>query len=452
MMTRHVVFALGCSTLAIACTAQPDETQETIDNLIAAGYPADDIAVVDDIVYVGRDAQVSLLASQEMLQTRDSSEEQYRTNNVVGPSVTKICVNGATFTGVFSTALDLAIQNYDELPLSFAMARTPSTGCSVTINAVLIPGLMGGFSGFPAGGLPFPTINIGDGIAALGADTIEQVITHELGHTLGLRHSDFFDRTISCGGGGNEGDAGVGANLVPGTPSGATVGGSVMNACFRASETGEFTSSDLTTLKTLYGAAALAGAFRVHAVDNHAFGGNFFAETFPYVIGGSCAPHFVRAGTPTTQWTSQVGGFCNFQGWLSPENPHDCRASLLAHTAGGGFGGTCLGIVFEVQTSFDFSAGNTNSAQANTVNQAITLNAGQTLTFGTCGVPDASFNGDTFLRVFDPSGAQVALTDDACGGLGSRSVVTAATGGAYQIRTGCYSSSSCSGTVAWTIE
>ncbi|HEY0483536.1 MAG TPA: M57 family metalloprotease [Kofleriaceae bacterium] len=40
--------------------------------------------------------------------------------------------------------------------------------------------------------------------------------------------------------------------LIPGTPSGAMVGGSIMNACFRTTETGELTSSDVTALNALY--------------------------------------------------------------------------------------------------------------------------------------------------------------------------------------------------------
>ena len=238
--------------LAFGCTERSDETQEIIDNLVKAGFPADDIQTVDGVVYVGRDAEVSLAASREMLQTGDSRKEQYRTTNLVSTSLTKICINGSTFTGVFSTALDLAIQNYDEQPLTFAMARTPSSGCSFTITAVLQPGLVGGSSGFPSGGLPFGTINIGDGLSTFSVDTVEHVITHEIGHTIGFRHSDFFNRSISCGQGGNEGQAGVGAIHISGTPTGATVGGSIMNSCFRSSETGEFTSSDVTALTTLY--------------------------------------------------------------------------------------------------------------------------------------------------------------------------------------------------------
>jgi len=243
--------------LAFGCGADgTDETQEIIDNLVQAGYPANDIMVVDGIVYVGRDAAVNLQASREMLQVDDSvSDEQYRTTNLVGTAVTTICVNGAAFTGKFSQALDLAIANYN-IGLRFTMRRTSgsTTGCSATITARTTSGT-GGSSGFPSGGRPFNTINIGTGLqsSTFSVDTVEHVITHEIGHTVGFRHSDFFNRSISCGGAAtNEGQAGVGAILIPGTPSGATVGGSIMNSCFRTSETGEFTGSDVTALNALY--------------------------------------------------------------------------------------------------------------------------------------------------------------------------------------------------------
>jgi len=44
----------------------------------------------------------------------------------------------------------------------------------------------------------------------------------------------------------------VGAIHVPGTPTTATVGGSLMNSCFRSSETGNFAASDRTALQYLY--------------------------------------------------------------------------------------------------------------------------------------------------------------------------------------------------------
>ncbi|WP_241758592.1 M57 family metalloprotease [Pyxidicoccus parkwayensis] len=260
--TRSLVALAACSALAFGCGEQPTDPQEIVDNLLQAGFPADDIRVVGDAVYVGRDAEVSLEASREMLQAPASSEEQYRTTNTVSATVTKICVNGPGFTGVFSTALDLAIQNYEELPLTFSMARAPSSGCSYTINAVIDPNLNGGVAGFPSGGLPYSTITIGGQLSQYGVDTIEHVITHELGHTIGFRHADYYNRAISCGSGGNEGDAGVGAILIPGTPSTAAVGGSYMNSCFRASETGEMTGSDLTAVLAMYGSAPTTLSFR----------------------------------------------------------------------------------------------------------------------------------------------------------------------------------------------
>jgi hypothetical protein len=253
-----LIGAVGlASSLASGC-AEPagstatSETEEIIENLRAAGFPADDITVVEGTVYVGRDAAVSLQASREMIANPGPGEEQYRTTNLVAPSVTKICVDGAAFTGVFSTALDLAIQNFAEQGLSFTMARTPSAGCSFTINGVIQPGLVGGSAGFPSGGLPFGQIIIGGGLSTFSVDTIEHVITHELGHTIGFRHSDYYNRSISCGSGGDEGQAGVGAIHIPGTPTTAVVGGSIMNSCFRSIESGEFTGTDVTALRALY--------------------------------------------------------------------------------------------------------------------------------------------------------------------------------------------------------
>jgi len=255
-----MVFAAGFSALAFGCAAdQPrdsaDDTQEIISNLIQVGFPADDIMVVDGTVWLGRDTAVGLQSSREMLQPDPASDgkEQFRTSNLVSRNLANICVNGAAFTGSFSTALNGAIANYNALGLTFRMTRTSGStaGCNAVITARTASGT-GGSSGFPSGGVPFNTINIGTGLTSFSVNTIKHVITHELGHTVGFRHSDFFNRSISCGTGGNEGDGGVGAILIPGTPSTAVVGGSIMNSCFRSVETGAFTSSDITALTTLY--------------------------------------------------------------------------------------------------------------------------------------------------------------------------------------------------------
>lgn len=100
---------------------------------------------------------------------------------------------------------------------------------------------------------------------------------------------------------------------------------------------------------------------------------------------------------------------------------------------------------------FAFSATGTNNATTNTVNQAIYLLAGETLTVGTCGLTGASATGDTNMRLFGLTGAQVAANDDSCGLLSKITYVAPATG-TYQVRVGCFANNPCNGTVAYTIS
>jgi Mucin-2 protein WxxW repeating region len=101
-------------------------------------------------------------------------------------------------------------------------------------------------------------------------------------------------------------------------------------------------------------------------------------------------------------------------------------------------------------TLFSDSASNTNSATVNTRDEYVNLPAGYTISLGTCGVPWASGRGDTYLRLYNPSGVQVAYNDDSCGQLSNLSYSIPADG-TYLIRAGCWSSGNCSSTVAYTL-
>ncbi|HEX5746969.1 MAG TPA: M57 family metalloprotease [Archangium sp.] len=254
---RPLSMALLAGIALVGCGVDREaENQEIISNLIESGYPADDIMIHEGAVYVGRDAHVTLEASREMLQT-SGSQEQYRTNNLVGFHVSKICINPtAAFNSYpkFIYGLDLAIQNYNEHGRRIYFVRGPTTGCTANITAEVRSG-DGGDAGYPSGGYPYGIFFIGTLMNDnyYPVDTVEHVITHELGHTIGFRHSDCYNRSISCTGAAiNEGDEGVGSVLIPGTPAVATWGGSLMNSCYRQVETGEFTSTDLTALYYLY--------------------------------------------------------------------------------------------------------------------------------------------------------------------------------------------------------
>lgn len=255
MFKKVTLVAAICGAMSFGC-GPANENDEIVSNLLQAGYPSSEISIVNGEVWVGGDAQVSLEASREMLQVAPgTTDEQYRTTNLVSSSITKICVVPTSSFNSYSqlsAGLDGAITNYNALGLQFTLVRGSFSDCSASITAKTTSGV-GGSSGFPKGGKPYGTINIGVGLQSYSTGVNTHVVEHEIGHCIGMRHSDYYDRSISCGGSPtNEGSAGVGAILIPGTPSTAKPGGSVMNSCFTAQESGSWTSTDKTALTTLY--------------------------------------------------------------------------------------------------------------------------------------------------------------------------------------------------------
>lgn len=104
-------------------------------------------------------------------------------------------------------------------------------------------------------------------------------------------------------------------------------------------------------------------------------------------------------------------------------------------------------------SSLHYNAANTNSATQNTVGIPFSMNAGQTVTLGTCGLfGDMNEGTDTFLRLVSPQGQELAFNDDACNGFGSNISFVAATSGTFFVRAGCFSDKSCSGTVQISVH
>src|SRR5262245_11261157 len=192
-------------------------------------------------------------------------------------------------------------------------------------------------------------------------------------------------------------------------------------------------------------------------------GGDLSAKDFDLPVGRVCSPGFVRVegpGEPMLQGNFGGGGYCYFSSWITPSNPHDCSALIHIHTPGGWFSGSCTYVIHEIEEGprqFFYAAANTSNANVNSTMQPIVLGQGQTLTIGTTDVPGSSANGDTFLRLLYPYKypyfqAVADENDDAHPpARGSLISFTAPTTGTYTIVAGCWSNTSCSGTVAWTI-
>ena len=183
------------------------------------------------------------------------TDKQYRTNNLVSNNRT-INVIGYTggsqaLTSKQRTALQYAINNYNALNIGLSFTLTFGTNYSSYDIVVYqtINGQAGGVAGFPSNGNPYKFVQIYDGMEQYSVDTNEHVMTHEIGHTLGMRHTDWFSRQ-SCGQTG-EAAGSDGAVHIPGTPTGYDAN-SIMLACFGANEDGEFGSYDRVAFEYLY--------------------------------------------------------------------------------------------------------------------------------------------------------------------------------------------------------
>ncbi len=187
---------------------------------------------------------------------RIAKEEQYRTFNLVtgGPQTISIRTSGKISKNL-SDGIDEAISRYnaENLQLSFQRGGR-KTNNTISINLVNTNQYIAS-AGFPsAAGDPYPQINFSTVFQNYSVGFIATVIAHEIGHCIGFRHTDYMNRSYSCGGNPvNEGDenSGVGAVHIPGTPSGPDAE-SWMLSCLSATTNRPFNANDKIALGYLY--------------------------------------------------------------------------------------------------------------------------------------------------------------------------------------------------------
>jgi hypothetical protein len=105
-----------------------------------------------------------------------------------------------------------------------------------------------------------------------------------------------------------------------------------------------------------------------------------------------------------------------------------------------------------------FIASDTSDATVDTVNMLFRVDGGDLIRVSTCAstASGAFSSGDTFLRLYRREGGlftQVAVADNTAGcGAAAELLYMAPSAGYYQVRAGCASATSCSGTLAIYVE
>jgi hypothetical protein len=211
--------------------AQNTVSQQVLDQIGKLGFSTENVIARDGGYLVEGD----ILLTDENLKVavnspnlRIAEDEQYRTTNLVTSLPRVITVSVSNMTTPYSQATDVAIARYNAQNLRITFQRVSSGGNIQVIG--FNEGPSGGYitlgsAGFPtSSGNPYSQIKMNTNEAAYGSNPdvnyLASVLTHEMGHCIGFRHTDYMNRAYSCGGRrSNEGSAGVGAIRIPGTPS-----------------------------------------------------------------------------------------------------------------------------------------------------------------------------------------------------------------------------------------
>ena len=217
----------------------------------------------EETVYlVEGDIELTKEQFQQLSNPDISAQKQYRSTNRVNgyQTYTVVAINSGSYglTPTQITGLRYAVENYNNLNLTIKLELQTGSILNTLFSPFDIMVYHDGntssataSAGFPAGGKPYKYIRVYDGLNGESDQVAEHVLAHELGHCLGLRHTDWFNRSYSCGTGGSERSGTTGAVHIPGTPTGYD-SGSILNACWWSSTNGEFSYYDRVALNWLF--------------------------------------------------------------------------------------------------------------------------------------------------------------------------------------------------------
>jgi hypothetical protein len=236
----------------VSAIAEQGLSQEIKAKINALGFSAEEAFAADGGYIVEGDIFLSAADLENVSLVQKlivGEEEQYRTTNLVTGLPRNITVRYSGTNTALSNAVNAAIARYNAENLQLTFSRV-SSGGNIVVTTVGGGNYIAS-AGFPSGGNPYGSIKFNLQYAGWNANTLASILAHEMGHCIGFRHTDYMNRAYSCGTGGNEGDGGVGAIHIPGTPTGPDAA-SWMLACIGNGVNRPFNNNDKTALSYLY--------------------------------------------------------------------------------------------------------------------------------------------------------------------------------------------------------
>lgn len=246
----------SCSDKEQVVNQAEDISADALTQIRQLGFSAQNVQRDEDGNYVVEGdivlspSELNARAAVQLL--RVGQEEQYRTTNLVsGTRNISISVSNQ-LPAAYVTAVDEVVRRYNAENLRLTFSRVSSSG---DISIVRANGSYLASAGFPtSAGEPFDQVKVNSRAIGTANPTtyIATILAHEVGHCIGFRHTDYTDRSYSCGGStSNEGASTVGAVLIPGTPAGPDPN-SWMLACIGGGQNRPFNANDRTALGYLY--------------------------------------------------------------------------------------------------------------------------------------------------------------------------------------------------------
>jgi len=261
-LIKTTVVLGACVVVLFSCRKNASTSQsasvseEALGKIYNLGFSNKNVTLDEDGNYlvegdiVLSQADLNSVPSTQFL--RVGSAEQYHTYNLVTgvPRVITVSIS-SQLPSSYVSALDVALGRYNAQKLQISFLRV-SSGADISI--VKSGGNYLASSGFPtSSGDPYNQVKVNSrAIGNQPQGTVASILAHEIGHCIGFRHTDYMDRSYSCGGQPvNEGASTVGAIFIPNTSVGPEAG-SWMLACIGNGVDRPFTANDKTALNYLY--------------------------------------------------------------------------------------------------------------------------------------------------------------------------------------------------------